>query len=101
MDEPVALRTSIEVAERIRVSYRQLDHWVRRGYLPIRDLRPGTGNRRIWSEPEIQRAEAFALMVHAGIRPAFASDAMDSLAIGEDGFVLWAGPLTITGRFTA
>lgn len=51
------------------VTYRQLDHWVRRGFLrPARAL-PGSGVTRLWSSAELKVARRMALLVDAGLTP--------------------------------
>ena len=54
------------------ISYRQLDFWVRQGY-----LKPthggGSGVPREWPEEEVRVAEAMARLVAAGFRPAVAA----------------------------
>lgn len=55
------------------LSYRMLDHWVRKGY-----LRPatkgGTGNAREWSGDEVRVAQKMARLVAAGLTPAAAHE---------------------------
>jgi hypothetical protein len=89
-----------EVAELARVSYRQLDHWVGSGFLAIADAAPGSGTRRHWSAEEAHRAHVFADLVHAGVTPQAASEAMATLLVGDDRFVVELGLLTVTGRLT-
>jgi len=51
------------------VSYRRLDHWVRRGYLHPADAAPGSGYSRDWSADELRVAARMARLVNAGLRP--------------------------------
>jgi hypothetical protein len=89
-----------EVAELARVSYRQLDHWVGSGFLVIADAAPGSGTRRHWSPDEAHRAHVFAELVHAGVTPQAAAEAMPSLLLGTTRFVVDVGLLTVIGRLT-
>jgi DNA-binding transcriptional MerR regulator len=56
------------------LTYRQLDHWTRRGW-----LRPahtgGTGNARAWSQAELQIADLMRRLVAAGLTPEAAARA--------------------------
>lgn len=71
------------VIRRTGATYRQLDHWCRRGYLKPgrRDYGWGTGSGvpRVWPEPEIQVAVTMARLVRAGLTPA----AAEKVARGE------------------
>ena len=58
--------TSDEVCALAHISYRQLDWWVRMGYLAP-DHKGGTGNPRHWTPLEAARAVALAGMIRAGI----------------------------------
>jgi hypothetical protein len=49
------------------ITYRQLDHWVTRGYLRPEN-KPGSGYGREFSESEIEIAKLMAKLVHAGFR---------------------------------
>jgi hypothetical protein len=51
------------------VSYRQIDYWVRRGWLRPDDPRPGSGYGRDWSDDEVRVAERMARLVRAGLAP--------------------------------
>ena len=57
---------------RLGLTYRQLDFWVRKGYLkPIR-LGPGRGTDRMFPASEVQVAAKMAAYVAAGLPPAVA-----------------------------
>jgi DNA-binding transcriptional MerR regulator len=61
--------TSDEVAARAGITYRQLDHWVRREYVPApatNSGKPGSGNARCWTPAEASRVAAVATAVRAG-----------------------------------
>jgi hypothetical protein len=62
-----------EVPEIEGISYRQLDWWVRKGYLTPTQ-RQGSGYRREWPEDEIAVARAMVRLVAAQIPPAIAAE---------------------------
>lgn len=90
--------TTAEVAELVRVSYRQLDHWVGSGQLVISDRAPGSGSTRRWSPDEVAQARVFAALQHAGVAPAAIEAAMPSALIGRYWFAVELGGLTVTGE---
>lgn len=90
--------TTTAVAELIRVSTRQLDYWVRVGYITVVDARPGTGHVRAWSNAEVRDAAVFAALVHAGIRHDAILDGWSSLNHGPDWFAMYLGEVLVTGR---
>lgn len=49
------------------VTYRQLDLWVRRGYLKPANTTPGSGFRRDWSDGELLVAARMGRLVRAGL----------------------------------
>lgn len=49
------------------ITYRQLDHWITRGYLRPEN-KPGSGTEREFSEREIEVAKLMAALVNAGFR---------------------------------
>jgi DNA-binding transcriptional MerR regulator len=56
------------------LTYRQLDHWTRRGWLrPQHD--GGTGNARVWPETELRIADLMRRLTRAGIAPEQAAQA--------------------------
>jgi DNA-binding transcriptional MerR regulator len=87
--------STAEVAELARVTYRQLDHWVSRGYLAQSHQHPGSGGHRRWSPDEVQRARAFGALLHAGVSPIAIADA--ELIVGPLWFAAQLGVLTVTG----
>lgn len=60
-----------------RISYRQLDHWVRRGWLG-EGLLTGTGKARHLSAQQLRRARILATAADAGISVARVSAALDA-----------------------
>lgn len=53
------------------VTYRQLDHWSRRGYLGAGT--PGSGRTRQWSAVDLAQAEVMGRLVKAGVQPRVAA----------------------------
>lgn len=49
------------------ISYRQLDHWIRKGY--IRGGNPGSGNQREIAEDEMGVLRHMSTLVHCGFVP--------------------------------
>jgi DNA-binding transcriptional MerR regulator len=60
------------VMERTGASYRQLDYWIKQGWLhPVGGV--GSGNPRDWSEAEVDVAARMVVMVAAGLSPEIAA----------------------------
>lgn len=75
------------------VSYRQLDYWVRAGWLQPDNAKPGCGYYRSWPAAEIQAAERMAHLVAAGLPYRLAA----AVAHGQE----WITPtvkITVTTR---
>lgn len=83
-DHDAAPASTAEVAALLRVSYRQLDYWVRNGYIPQATPCPGSGVRRRWTREEVQGAAVFAALVHAGLSPADACAAVPTAEVHAD-----------------
>ncbi len=64
---------SSTLCELLGCTYRQLDHWTRRGYVPASDPCPGTGVDRVYPLEAIAVAGALAAFVRAGCMPAAAA----------------------------
>lgn len=59
--------TSIDVARRAGITYRQVDYWVRTGLLRPDNPHGGQGCPREWPIREVRIAEAMGQLVDAGI----------------------------------
>lgn len=59
------------------LTYRQLDHWTRRGWLRPAHI-GGTGNARVWSAAELQIADLMRRLTRAGLTPEVAAKAARS-----------------------
>jgi hypothetical protein len=55
--------------DQMGITHRQLDHWVRQGYLAPVVAAPGTGNSREWLPIEIEIGRRMARLVAAGFVP--------------------------------
>lgn len=49
------------------LTYRQLDHWCRQGYLRPSDATPGSGHRRVFPPDEVRVAALMIRLVTAGL----------------------------------
>lgn len=87
----MTLFPSTEVMRRAQINYRQLDHWVTRGYLMPSKANPGSGSQREFPESELEVAEVMADLVRAGFLPARA----ERLARG----LLHMGSVLLDGGF--
>jgi DNA-binding transcriptional MerR regulator len=89
---------SQRAADRVGITYRQLDHWIRQGY--IRASLPGSGNPRDISGAEAEVLRYMAALVSSGVQPTMAAHLARRLAAGETvhlGF--WQlGPVTAADR---
>lgn len=65
-DPDLWIRTA-DLVEAGIATYRQLDHWVRRGHLRLHDPLPGSGKVRLWPEAEVRVADRIARLVAAGV----------------------------------
>jgi hypothetical protein len=64
-DRPPALA----IHTRLGITYRQLDYWVRIGYLHPEREREGSGHPRIWPDEEQRVAREMGQLVRAGLDP--------------------------------
>lgn len=83
------MATTGEVARKLNVTFRQLDYWVRQGW--VSPETEGSSNRsiRYWSKADIEKVTLMARMVHAGI---------DSAKAAKVATVLMANPSDKTRR---
>lgn len=56
------------------LTYRQLDHWTRRGWLRASNADCGSGYERHWPESELQVAETMYRLLAAGLTVQAAHD---------------------------
>lgn len=74
------------VAQAVGITYRQLDHWISRGYVPVPTQ--GTGYPRGLTQAQAERAARVAALVAFGLDPVVAA------RIDDDGNP--PGPVSIT-----
>lgn len=95
-DAPVVM-TGPTLADHAGITYRQLDHWVRQGWLRpahvVGHPSRGTGHRRVFMGLEIVKAEHMGRLVNLGARPAVAAEVAWQLA--EAGTAMF-GPYRVT-----
>lgn len=60
-----------DLAKRNHITYRQLDHWIRQGY--VQGGTPGSGNARDLSELETEVLQHMSTFVRAGFPPRLAA----------------------------
>lgn len=79
------LRTcSLHLDHELGITYRQLNHWVIRGYLRPDHARRTSGIARTWPEAELEVARRMARLTAAGISPEVACKfARESWPSGE------------------
>lgn len=61
-------------------TYRQLDYWIRKGYLRPDGAGSGQGSKRTWPRSEAQIARLMARLTAAGMEPIAAASAARRLA---------------------
>lgn len=74
--------SSVQVADRAGITYRQLDYWTTRGYLKARHgaANPGSGVPREYTPREALVAEHMARLVRDGVTPDRAAKVARQLA---------------------
>lgn len=63
----------VDIVEQVGITYRQADHWVRRGFIRTTPPNPGSGRPRRIAESEIAALTTMARLVHAGLTPEIAA----------------------------
>lgn len=91
------------MAEATGLSYRQVDHWVRCGWLvPEGEVHPGSGRRRGFADQEVLVAGMMAHLVAAGLQPSAAAPIARELAMtGRATFGGLTGGLQVVLRVQA
>ena len=69
-----------DLALRVGVTYRQIDHWTTNGYLVAKVANPGSGNPRDYSPREVRVAEVMAWLVSDGMTPKVAARVARTIA---------------------
>ena len=83
-DIPTAHVQAAEVCHRAGVSYRQLDYWARRGFIP--NTGKGSGVPRQFTVEDVDYITTFAKLVHAGLGHDKVHEIM-KLGLMQDGMV--------------
>jgi len=66
--------TSDDVVRATGLTYRQLDHMLRRRYVDVPDPTPGTGNPRHFTAEQLDRIGAIHALISAGLKPSRAAE---------------------------
>lgn len=67
------MSTTTEVCNQTGATYRQLDHWCRRGYLRPAGEGLGQGRPRTWPAEEVRVVAVMVRLVAAGLAPPVAA----------------------------
>ena len=59
--------TSRQLIQMVPITYRQLDHWCRRGYIPGHDGQPGSGSSRSFSKATVYHVACLASATKCGL----------------------------------
>jgi hypothetical protein len=72
--------STIAVAAALGLTYRQIYHWLRSGYLgaTMPDTSPGSGVGHVWTQDAIERLQVLALGTGCGLAPRRVSQALDN-----------------------
>lgn len=75
--------TSHEVTIKAGITYRQLDHWTRAGYIPgnRRLVDRGSGTPRFWTRAECAFVTRLAQLERAGINIRIAAEAIEAQTV--------------------
>jgi hypothetical protein len=66
--------TAVQAADLCDVSYRQMDHWIRKGYVKTQERRKEkSGFERLIDEREFDVLTVFVCLVNAGLPPRVAT----------------------------
>lgn len=68
------MSTTTQVCDQTGATYRQLDHWCRRGYLHPDGEGLGQGRPRTWPPEEVRVVAVMVRLVAAGISPTVAAE---------------------------
>lgn len=69
-----------ELAEQVGVTYRNLDYWIRQGWLDSHVAARGSGSHRWFTIAQVRHAALMVRLVRAGITPSRASGLAVALA---------------------
>lgn len=63
------MASAVDIITAASLSYRQLDHWTRCGYIKTRTNKKGSGHPRDYSDAEMAVAVRMARLVNRGFTP--------------------------------
>lgn len=66
---PEQLFSTAEVADACGVSFRRLDHWIRKGYVRVEQQADGSGTKRRFTFGEAMQVGLTAALARVGVRP--------------------------------
>lgn len=77
-------------AAHAKVTYRQLDHWLRKGFVPDyeRDPESGSGHPRFLTDEQVDFVVRLARLVHAGVDVSVAAHALALLEADVTAFYI-------------
>lgn len=71
----------VDLAVEVGITYRQADHWCRRGWVVAARSRSGSGRPRLLEAAEVVVLRTMARLVHAGLTPETAARLARSKAV--------------------
>jgi hypothetical protein len=84
--------SAVQAHEAANISYRQLDHWARQGWVtPSIDRGEGRAGKRLYSARDVVRLDLLRHLALSGVSPTVAGPSVVELPIDESAFILW-GP---------
>lgn len=89
----MTLYASNALAKKIGATYRELDYWVREGFIkptPVdgkSGTTPGTGKARIWDDHDAEVALWFARLVKSGMKPSTVGRIAERLAANQSAYL--------------
>lgn len=83
-----------EAVKAFHISLRQLDYWIRRGWIQCEDQKPGSGTKRVITYHGCAVLERMAILVTFGLDPEKAHSIADELVKCNTSFIA-RGPVGI------
>jgi DNA-binding transcriptional MerR regulator len=75
--------TTVEACTASGATYRQLDYWIKLGYLKPDNAKDGSGSQRTWNGTEVAVAHLMIRLLRVGFIPKKASEIARSVVNGE------------------
>jgi len=70
--------TADNVVKATGLTYRQLDHYIRRGYIQMSNPTPGSGVPRLFTGEQLDRIGTIQALIEAGFKPRAAAEIAQS-----------------------